>query len=185
MKRTLKKIMGGFLAVGIVVSSFTGVLSYASTPEIGAIAALEAEAYTLEAMLNYAMQDEQLAKAEYEAIIEAFNVTKPYTNIIKSEETHIRLLTPLFTTYNVDLPVGDWSSLITLPATLNEANQIGVDAEINNIAMYEKFLVQELPDDVRTVFEKLKDASENHLAAFEKQVSSASRTSGGFRKNGK
>ena len=72
-----------------------------------------------------------------------------------------------------------------MPATLNEANQIGVDAEINNIAMYEKFLEQELPDDVRTVFEKLKDASENHLAAFEKQVSSASRASGGFRKNGK
>ncbi len=63
-----------------------------------------------------------------------------------------------------------------------EANQIGVDAEINNIA---NFLEQELPDDVRTAFEKLKAASENHLAAFEKQVSSASRTSGGFRRNGK
>ena len=38
--------------------------------------------------------------------------------------------------------------------------------EIENIAMYERFLQQELPKDVRQVFESLKNASENHLRAF-------------------
>lgn len=36
--------------------------------------------------------------------------------------------------------------------------------------MLELFLKQDLPDDVRIVFERLKSASENHLRSFERQV---------------
>ena len=41
-------------------------------------------------------------------------------------------------------------------------------AEVKNIAMYEKFLDQDLPDDIRLVFANLMQASEKHLAAFER-----------------
>ena len=55
-----------------------------------------------------------------------------------------------------------------MPSTLAESFETGVAAEINNIAMYEKFLLQELPQEVRDVFERLMNASKNHLKAFER-----------------
>ena len=39
-------------------------------------------------------------------------------------------------------------------------------AEIDSIAMYESFLKTDLPEDVRDLFERLQQASENHLRAF-------------------
>ena len=54
--------------------------------------------------------------------------------------------------------------------SLTEAYQAGVNAEVNNIAMYETFLAQELPDNVRAVFESLMRASENHLRAFQNRL---------------
>ena len=110
-----------------------------------------------------------------------FNVTRPFSNIIKSEGTHISLLEPLFDKYNVVIPNKDWESLLEVPSSLNEAYEVGVEAEIKNIAMYELFLKQDLPDDVRIVFERLKSASENHLRSFERQVDR--KIGGNFNKN--
>ena len=51
-----------------------------------------------------------------------------------------------------------------VPASLQEAYETGVTAEVHNIAMYESFLKQEnLPEDIKLVFEELKKASESHL----------------------
>jgi rubrerythrin len=55
------------------------------------------------------------------------------------------------------------------------AAQAGVDAEIANIAMYKTFLSRpELSDpvnaSVKTLFEQLMRASENHLRAFRNQL---------------
>jgi len=47
--------------------------------------------------------------------------------------------------------------------------------------MYESFLKENLPDDVREVFEALMNASEKHLASFQRQVDGV--TGGG--QNGK
>jgi len=46
------------------------------------------------------------------------------------------------------------------------ALEAGRQAEIDNIAMYDRFLLRELPADVRQVFVQLKAASQNHLRAF-------------------
>jgi len=64
---------------------------------------------------------------------------------------------------------------IHAPATLKEAAKAGVQAEIDNIAMYERFLEQPGLRDPRyaavvDLFSRLKDASKNHLAAFQKQL---------------
>lgn len=83
-------------------------------------------------MLEYAIEDEYLAQTEYDLIMKEFNVTRPFSNIIKSEGTHISLLEPLFDKYNVVIPNKDWESLLEVPSSLNEAYEVGVEAEIKN-----------------------------------------------------
>ena len=52
-----------------------------------------------------------------------------------------------------------------------ESFEKGVAGEIENISVYGQFLgPEDLPDDVRSVFERLMTASEKHLAAFERGV---------------
>ena len=50
--------------------------------------------------------------------------------------------------------------------------------------MYESFLKENLPDDVREVFESLMNASEKHLAAFQRQVDGVTGGSGNGAGNG-
>ena len=139
----------------------------ASSVPFGASAAMADTSLTLADMLTYALQDEYAAKAEYAAIQDAYGIVRPYSNIERSEDTHISLLKPLFTEYGISLPADDAASHVVLPSSLAQSYVIGVDAEIRNIAMYEAFLSRTLPEDVRTVFERLMSASESHLAAFE------------------
>lgn len=139
--------------------------------DYGSSGALQATDYTLEDMLLYAIQDEYAARAEYDYILQTFDVTKPFSNIIKSEEQHISMLIPLFEAYGFELPEDDSSEHLLPIDSLEETFDIGVIAEINNIAMYDLFLERDdIPEDVRDVFIKLRDASKNHLAAFEKNA---------------
>lgn len=139
--------------------------------------------YSLEQMLTYAIQDEYAAQAEYAAIIKTFNTARPYTNILKAEGTHVDYLEPLFVKYGIKLPADTSASHVVLPKTLNETYAIGVDAEIKNIQMYETFLKQDLPADIKAVFVSLKDASVKHLDAFQRQVDKVSGTSIGSSNN--
>lgn len=145
-------------------------LSSVEENEFGSEGALTDKEYSLEEMLIYALEDELRAKAEYIYIMEEFEVTRPFSNIMKSEENHIQMLLPLFAEYNVEVIDEDVIEHLIPFETLKETYEIGVIAEINNIAMYDKFLEEDLPDDVADVFVKLRDASYNHLEAFEKQL---------------
>lgn len=139
--------------------------------EYGAAAVKEGETYTLEQMLTYAIQDEYLARAEYSIIIEKLGVDRPFTNIVKAEGVHVQYLLPLFDAYSFAVPADTAANLVILPATLEEIYQTNVTAEVRNIEMYETFLQQDgLPEDVEGVFEALKRASENHLAAFQRNL---------------
>jgi len=95
---------------------------------------------------------------------------RPYDNIMRSEEKHIAMLKDLFAQYGLTVPEDDSADHVVIPASLLEAAETGVQAEINNIAMYEKFLTYTLPQDVADVFDALMSASESHLSAFENQV---------------
>lgn len=123
---------------------------------------------TLESMLSYALEDEYLARGEYQEVIRTFGGQKPFTNIIKAEERHISWLEPLFERYGFVLPVDRGMESAVMPASYAETFPVGVAAEVANIEMSERFLKQDLPSDVRDVFVRLHDASENHLAAFQK-----------------
>lgn len=121
-------------------------------------------------MLTYAAQDEYLARAEYAAVIEEFNVTRPYSNILKSEETHLEYLKSIHEIYKLEFPNDDSSAQLVIPTSLLAAAKTGVQAEIDNIAMYEQFLSYDLPEDIRNVFVTLMNGSKNHLTAYQKQV---------------
>jgi len=121
-------------------------------------------------MLMYAVQDEYLARGEYLAIIDKFGSQKPYTNIVSAEETHLALLKEVYVSYGLDFRADESADHIVIPADLLEAAETGVQAEIDNIAMYELFLSYDLPDNVYEVFTALKSGSESHLLAFQKQV---------------
>ncbi len=137
----------------------------------GASAAQSTDEFTLEEMLQYAIEDERLALAEYEFIMKEFNVSRPFSNIIKAEQSHEKALLNLYDVYGFEVSDFDATSHVVLPDSLSEIYDIGVEAEIANIAMYDKFLSYDLPDDVRRVFEALKKGSLNHLDSFKRQSS--------------
>ncbi len=143
---------------------------FAETSDYGAKGALSQSDMDLKAMLTYAIEDEYLAKAEYELIMDRYGRIRPFSNIVRAEEQHIQYLVELFNTYGYGIPADTAKDHVVLPQNLKSAFETGVGAEIDNIAMYEAFLERELPTDVRDVFEQLKQASENHLRAFKNNL---------------
>ncbi len=126
---------------------------------------------SIEQMLVYAIQDEYFARSEYDYFINELDAGTPFTNIIKSEETHIAMLVPLFEAYDLAIPEDESNMHLISVETITQALETCVEAEINNIAMYNRFLEGELPDDIRDAFTKLRDASVKHLEAFERKLS--------------
>lgn len=122
---------------------------------------------TLEDMLTYAIQDEYLARARYSLVVEKFGEQRPFVNIISAEETHISHLKPLFTKYNVALPTDNSKDYVKVQTSIKESLEAGVQGEIENIAMYERFLNENVPSDIKKVFTLLRNASQNHLQAFQ------------------
>jgi hypothetical protein len=131
---------------------------------------VEEPSLDLESMIVLALEDEYHAKATYEVIIEQYGEITPFTNIVQAEETHIQLLLPLFESYDITLPEALDKDTLDVPSSIDALLQIGIDAEIANIALYEAFLETDLPADVQIVFQKLMAASENHLNAFTKAL---------------
>jgi len=160
-----------WISVLILIIAMLSQVSFADESGYGSSAALEQENFTIEEMLEYALEDEYHAMSEYQAIMDEFDIGRPFSNIIKAEERHIEWLIPLFEDYNVDFISNVSAEYVVIPQSIQDAFEIGVQAEINNISMYDKFLKQDLPSDVKDIFERLKSASENHLKAFERNSS--------------
>ena len=157
-------VIGSFIFIGIGVSAAS---EYTQNNEV--IALSDDGIYTLEEMLTYALEDEYLAQATYQAIIAEYGNIRPFSKIVLAEQTHIDLLLPLFETYGIEVPANDAALNVVLPDSISSALATGVEAEKFNIALYETFLSQvDLPDDLQAVFEYLQTASQNHLAAFSK-----------------
>lgn len=164
----MKKMLKSMLAVLTVAGALSmGMAVNAADTTTGSAGAQADTDYTLEEMLTYAIEDEYIAQAEYDAIMDKYGVQKPFSNIIRSEANHISLLLPLLEEYNVAVPDKNWEELTVVPETIEESYKVAVTAEEKNIAMYESFIEEDLPDDVQEVFEDLKSASENHLTAFQ------------------
>jgi hypothetical protein len=141
----------------------------------GNAAAKADNSLTIEDMLLYAAQDEYFARAEYVAIMAKFGTARPFSNIKSAEENHLAWLKDAFAAYKLQFPKDEAANYVQAPATLLDAYKAGVQAEIDNIAMYDKFLASPLIQgnqyaDLRTLFTNLKNGSVNHLNAFQRQV---------------
>lgn len=141
-----------------------------SSIEYGSGLALKDTDLTLADMLTYAIQDEYVAQKEYKEIMDKYGNVRPFSNIINAEANHIEQLKTLFTKYGIAIPEDKSDSYVVVPASLADSYQAGVDAEVLNIKMYDLFLNESLEQDVRTTFESLLKASENHLRAFSNKI---------------
>ncbi len=174
------KHYNGKLVIIAVVLLAAATSSWASGPDYGAAAATAAiagnKAFTIVDMLRWAAEDEYLAHGEYAVIMRKFGNLRPYSNIILSEEQHLDWLRTEYKARGLAFPSDGSAPYVVAPADLKAAAQAGVDAEIANIDMYKAFLARpELsrPENasVKTLFEQLMRASENHLRAFKTQLS--------------
>lgn len=156
----------------------------ATTSVGGATQATEDKEYTLEEMLTYAMEDEYLAQATYKLVMDKYGEQKPFSNVINAEKKHQELLLPLFKTHNVAVSENKAEQQVVVPASLQASYEAGVKAEQENIAMYTSFLKEDVPDDVKAVFERLITDSNKHLAAFERAASGQMGNGGGQKGQG-
>lgn len=118
--------------------------------------------------LEVTIQDEYLAEAIYQGVLDDFGAVLPFAAILTAEQRHSTTIGQLFTTRGLAVP----ASLVTVAtvphfATVREACAAGVVVERENIALYDRFLASSLPDDVRQVLSNNRRASlDNHLPAF-------------------
>ncbi|MGB7473928.1 DUF2202 domain-containing protein [Trichococcus sp.] len=136
----------------------------------GAVGALADNDLTMEEMFTYAIQDEQLANGEYTYVLETFGDQAPFNNIVSAEAQHISEMTVLFEKYNLAIPADESADHLKQAADIKEGLENCATGEVDNIAMYNKFLEQDIPDDVRATFTALRNASEGHLDAFNKSL---------------
>ena len=136
----------------------------------GAVGALADNDLTMEEMFTYAIQDEQLAHGEYTYVLETFGDQAPFNNIVSAEAQHVSEMTVLFEKYDLAVPADESADHLKQAADIKEALENCATGEVDNIAMYNKFLEQDIPDDVRATFTALRNASEGHLDAFNKSL---------------
>lgn len=121
----------------------------------------------LEKILRDALEDERKAEATYAAVIEKFGEVRPFINIIDAERRHSAAIERQMTRLGFAIPANHWEGKGEAPATLVEACSMAVEAEIKNIALYDRLLPAIADDVVRQVLQNLQDASrDNHLPAF-------------------
>lgn len=118
-----------------------------------------------------ALNDEYKARAFYRLVIKTFGPIQPFVNIVEAEDTHARALERLCARYGIPLPADKWDRTLQPPASVLQACRASVEGEIENIAMYDRFLKgTEIPD-IRAVFQQLQARSRDaHLPAFQRCV---------------
>lgn len=137
----------------------------------GADAAKADRQPSLDNMLIYAIQDEYLARARCLQAIEKFGRQRPFSNILNAVEMHINYLVTMSARYHVVLPTDNSAYYVKKSDTIKVSLQVSMQGEIENIAMYDRFLAQNLPSDVKSVFILLRKASQSHLQMFQRILS--------------
>ncbi|MDA8255437.1 MAG: DUF2202 domain-containing protein [Betaproteobacteria bacterium] len=119
--------------------------------------------------LNEALDDEYRAWATYDQVIADFGEAPPFSNIREAEARHIEALSTLFVRYGLPIPANPWPGKVMRYASLQEACEAGVAAEIANGEMYDRLLGATQRPDILTVLRTLQEASQQrHLAAFQR-----------------
>mgnify|MGYP003574398306 CR=1 FL=1 len=135
---------------------------------------------TLAEVLHEALADEYKARDTYRAIIDRYGPVRPFVNIVEAEQSHIDALLPLFEKYGIPVPPEPDPARIVPPDRLLDACSQGVEAELENGAMYDRLLAATEQADARMVLERLQMASrDHHLPAFQRCVERGGATAAG------
>jgi len=124
----------------------------------------EAEA----AALQQAILEEYGALNLYQSVVEQIGSVYPFSMIVRSEQQHVTALVRQAEKYGVAVPSNP--GLINPPvfASLADACQAGVAAEIADAALYDELKLVTTHTDLLRVYDRLQSASLNqHLPAFE------------------
>lgn len=125
-----------------------------------------------ETALREALDDEYRAWATYDQVIEDFGEVRPFINIRDAEARHIAALLGLFERYGIEAPPNPWLGQVTRYRRVEDACSDAVKAEIDNAALYDRLMASTRRPDLRAVFGRLREASqERHLPAFRRCAS--------------
>lgn len=170
------------VAGGLLIGTLTGTASAATVDRYGgptgrtvapaagtywgtALAPLDAAEV---AALTEAINEEYGALNTYQAAIAQFGNIYPFSQIARSEQQHVNALARLFTKYGLAVPANPGLATTPTWATVADACQTGVDAEIADAALYDTLKPSVANADILQVFANLQAASLNsHLPAFE------------------
>lgn len=141
----------------------------ATSPD-GAAGTTQLVAPALKSALDSTLIDEWHAEASYAAVLRDFGAVLPFANIIRAEQRHAASLLNIYVTRGLTVPANPYA---TVPAgygsfaSVAAACAAGVEAEIANIALYDRALALGPPTDIQFVWESNRRASlEQHLPAF-------------------
>jgi hypothetical protein len=174
MKRTARVIGKRFwLALGFVV-----MLTIMSAGQLFAAALSPAE----ESSLLYMREEEKVARDVYIALYDKWGLTI-FSNISKSEQTHMDAIKALLDRYNLEDPAlgpgqftnrdlqAMYDGLIAMGnSSVIEALNVGVIIEVTDIEDLRKALETTVHKDIKRVYQNLMAGSENHLAAFQSEL---------------
>ncbi|WP_292969867.1 DUF2202 domain-containing protein [Novosphingobium sp.] len=123
------------------------------------------------AALLAAVDDEYLAEATYQAVLDKYGDVRPFSNIIQAERRHQQMVKAELDRRSWSYPANRYTGKIAAPASMLEACQTGVKAEVANIALYDRLLPTIDDPAAKDVLTRLQWASrENHLPAFQRCV---------------
>ncbi|MCY6371430.1 hypothetical protein [Clostridium ganghwense] len=134
----------------------------------GVTAAKEDENLNVEKMLTYAIENEYLEKAKYEAMIRKFGEIRPFIDLAKAKNINISILKTTFQKYKLSIPKDRSREFLKVPETIEESFEISIADEIENMAMYNRFIRRKgVPQELILILVRLRDASRAHLQSLE------------------
>ncbi len=121
--------------------------------------------------LALALADERQTEAFYAAVMAKFGERRPFSNIIEAERRHQQALLSLFEAHGLAIPAPTPLKVPTVPSTFKAAAEASAQAEMDNVALYDRLLKTVQEPDVKDVFHRLQWASqERHLPAFRRHA---------------
>ena len=139
-----------------------------TSPTQAGTAAASADA-AIKAALLEAINEEYKAHATYQAVIDKFGQVAPFVNIVNSEQSHIDAWKTLLTKYGIAIPSDPFLGKVTAPASVSEACKVGVAAETEDVALYDRLMKTVSAADILAVMQQQRTVSqENHLPAFQR-----------------
>ena len=153
------------LGAAIVVASGCVALAAAQSDNGGTLATGD------RAALEMALDDEYKAEATYAAVLKKFPEARPFVNIIEAERRHADMVVVHYQAYGMTVPANPYLGQTSAPDTLLAACQLGRDAEIENIALYDRIIPTVQNPAIKQTLTQLQWASrERHLPAFKRCI---------------